>query len=513
MSQQHCGYGLLLVLLIGAVQACNAVNVVQQEQARLQIKLVSLVHQQSPAGLIQTQATAITNIEVRAAWGEQIYTVRSNSQGIATFEHINASMAQPANILVNDQGVTTALLGVAQSYLEWPLWVTYNQASAVTTSITKLQTEYNHWTTSAVGQRSELFLGYRHRLGLRPPDDVAAQNDLYAQASYVSGSGQISCECVGDDCDDFFSTPTTGVQCVDPGGFAAGPSGMTIFVPQGQLELGFVERIVDNQSRAFVETGYLFYNGEFATGQTSYARFVANPRSQPDFVRCGGDGKASLLLSGLGREFAIAARGGIHVALGLRSNRGLYLPILQHERWNPLLVYTNSDGLLLRWGFPYPLSGITAGFSYEYQVQATSTRTDVLGVVYLDHVNAYATVPANDICQVSLPTYLAPSDFIQPTILTPLTPQAQDILWTGPTAPLRQVELLNAHGHVRLSVWLLANDLFRINLSERLFDGVSLAPGSYQLRLTIYPATLTVADLFLPVPAAKFYQVHPFVSQ
>lgn len=502
MSQ--CRPTIVAVVLVFGI-ACNSIVVNPPSPTvdlTVQLQMVALY--ENAAGQVTAQSFPLAGQTVGAFWAGTMYYSESDTAGIAVFKGVAANDQNRADLSIRRNGRYISVLGLAEAVAVVPVEVTTVAVGDIVSSTTQLQMEFTAWTTSANGQRSELFINHLHSLGLRPPANATASDDPYAQSSYVSGSGHIDCQ---------DGVAPAAIVCDDPGGFASGPSGATLHAARGVIEIGFVERVVEAESRRFIETGLLFYDGEFETGQTSYVRLDPHPRREPDFELCDGDGNANLLLSGVGREFAIAAHGGIDVDLGLRSSKGLYLPILQGERWDPYLAQNTADGQLLRWRYPYSPTGLMSDFSYEYHVQATSVRVDAAAVAYLDRVAYRDAVEAEAICQQRAPTFVAAAEFDRPHALSPLNSSQRDILWSGATANVRLLEIIDSDGQSPIMVWLLAADIFRVDLDGPPLDGVNLAPGDYRLRLTAFAPgdQATLSDLVNPAAVgATFSQTHAF---
>ena len=498
--------GLSALAVVANVQLACSERTKQETRQALDVETVALRRHMNENRQDELRLTAVTAVTVHAVWKGHSHLAAGDAAGRVFFPDVFPNARDPVDIYFDFDGVRFAVLDFGEPSLTLP--AAYAETDAVAAaelaeSLVVARGENRVWTVSGPGQRGELYFSHRHTLGLRVPPEIRSLDDPYATASFFSGSGTIECD--GDD-----------VNCTDPGGFASGPSGFTVHMPRGVVEVGFVERITEQATGLFVETGELFYRREYQTGETSSTILETLPRLEPDFDYCGVDGFSQLQVFGIGREFVIGSRGGLRIDLGLRSPGGLWLPIFADVLWPQHLVHSQNEFQSVRWRYPFRLTDELAGFSYEYAMAATTAREDGLGTTYDDGVVVRGIAGDADICRLAIDAPYLPAEFVRPSTAVPMTASSLELLWLGEVAPLRRIDIEDELGTLRLRIWLTRSDRLSVDLTHDAFAGVALEPGQYRLRYWAYPdAALALNDVLVTAlapgrQARYFTQAHRF---
>lgn len=488
----------------------------------LEISLVRLtvfgVQGVSSANVVAEPVSAATvTVFVRP---NEIFSTQVTTPGKVRFESVFPSAEKPVHVWIEVDGKRVGILDLALSAVTIPVAIEVKESLPtvkIAASHAVIRGEISEWAPSAIGQRSEAHIRAQSRFGETVDTALAPLEDRYATASFFSGSGQTYCYCVdSDDPEDECAPEVPGKSvCTDPGGFASGASGFTLYVPRGINEIGFVERITETTTGIFVATGGAYYLGEYNTGATGAIEIEPVPEIDPAFDLCADGGSAILQLNGIDRRFVSNLYGGLSISLDLVSPWGLRLPLLLGEKWPFRLVVTLADTVQqVQWTTPFALAGAFADFAYEYAIEATTSRVGALGDRIVDTSITRTRIESDvAICRqvLSLPIYT--TDFVRPNTAVSLDVSNPEFSWIGETAGVRELALETEDMTTPLHVWLFDPRRLEFVGSAVGLPNLALPAATYRLVYRVYPDAAPMADVLLRnanvlTAASIFQQVH-----
>lgn len=530
--------GIAVLVLIGIAGCFDESQDPQITTANgLEVRVVTAQYQATAnVGTYLTIVAPAAGVDVRVTWRDRNLEGRTDADGRVTFLGIAPQLTSPVDIAIDgsDGRPDFAVFGWPLTQITLPLPQAVPPAplaaAQATDQIAHIGGILSGWSSSAIGESSEAWMSWRHTNG-NVLGVVAEVNDLYARAGLDVGSGRVECVCNDTATQNCIAAggdalacpcPEEAIVCNDPGGFATGASAVNFFVPPGTIELGFAERITKTSDGRFVESGGIYYEPGFAIpANASYDRevFVPQQRSDPDLCSANGlAGAAQLILQGIGREYVIASRGGVEVSLFLTSPLGLRIDVLRGDRWpqaDVTSLATDRQRVAVR--YPFALTGVLAGFSYGYDVAATSQSTAAIGGVRYDYT-VRRRVPTGivDPCRIDIDLTTYETVFARPTTLEPLLRDGEQTLqWSGPSSQLRRIWIRDAGGTIVTEAWLLDPNLSILQIGRGAAAHWDWAPGEYDLEYTVIHAEFETlpADVLIRSDVRIFAEAGSFFTQ
>ncbi len=161
------------------------------------------------------------------------------------------------------------------------------------------------------------------------------------------------------------------------GVFTTFDNNIELYLPPGQNELFFIERIVDEDRPEVFELGRGHYEEQFVQAGNRITGITFNLDIFPDKKTCGSFGEMSLRWPGLNRTFIRRKTGGLNMDLSIQFASGIQVPYVGGKYYNDRI----RDGNEINFVYPLQLDREIGAAEYVFRSHATQITAHGVDIV------------------------------------------------------------------------------------------------------------------------------------